>query len=165
MAHSLRSGLPLDRVGRFGRVGRFIRFAVVGASGVAVNQGLLMLIYGSLGWPLLLSSIIAIEAAILNNFLWSSTWIWRFDYDHSLRLILQKLAQYQAVTLFSSMVVNASVLAGLVYGLDVDYRLANLAGIAAGMGVNFLAGEFWVFRSKTPEPSESSERSVRDSQA
>ncbi len=156
MAHSLRSRLPLDRIGRF------IRFGVVGASGVVVNQGLLMLIHGSLGWPLLLSSIIAIEAAILNNFLWSSTWIWRFDYDHSLRLILQKLAQYQAATLFTSMVVNASVLASLVYGLDVDYRLANLAGIAAGMGVNFLAGEFWVFRSKTPE---SSERSDRDSQA
>ena len=156
MAHSLKSRLPLDRIGRF------IRFGVVGASGVVVNQGLLMLIHGSLGWPLLLSSIIAIEAAILNNFLWSSTWIWRFDYDHSLRLILQKLAQYQAATLFTSMVVNASVLASLVYGLDVDYRLANLAGIAAGMGVNFLAGEFWVFRSKTPE---SSERSDRDSQA
>ncbi len=156
MAHSLRSRLPLDRIGRF------IRFGVVGASGVVVNQGLLMLIHGSLGWPLLLSSIIAIEAAILNNFLWSSTWIWRFDYDHSLRLILQKLAQYQAATLFTSMVVNASVLASLVYGLDFDYRLANLAGIAAGMGVNFLAGEFWVFRSKTPE---SSERSDRDSQA
>lgn len=156
MAHSLRSRLPLDRLGRF------IRFGVVGASGVVVNQGLLMLIHGSLGWPLLLSSLIAIEAAILNNFLWSSTWIWRFDYDHSLRLILQKLAQYQAATLFTSMVVNASVLASLVYGLDFDYRLANLAGIAAGMGVNFLAGEFWVFRSKTPE---SSERSDRDSQA
>ncbi len=156
MAHSLRSRLPLDRIGRF------IRFGVVGASGVVVNQGLLMLIHGSLGWPLLLSSLIAIEAAILNNFLWSSTWIWRFDYDHSLRLILQKLAQYQAATLFTSMVVNASVLASLVYALDVDYRLANLAGIAAGMGVNFLAGEFWVFRSKTPE---SSERSDRDSQA
>jgi len=156
VAHSLRSRLPLDRIGRF------IRFGVVGASGVVVNQGLLMLIHGSLGWPLLLSSIIAIEAAILNNFLWSSTWIWRFDYDHSLRLILQKLAQYQAATLFTSMVVNASVLASLVYGLDFDYRLANLAGIAAGMGVNFLAGEFWVFRSKTPE---SSERSDRDSQA
>jgi len=156
VAHSLRSRLPLDRLGRF------IRFGVVGASGVVVNQGLLMLIHGSLGWPLLLSSLIAIEAAILNNFLWSSTWIWRFDYDHSLRLILQKLAQYQAATLFTSMVVNASVLASLVYALDVDYRLANLAGIAAGMGVNFLAGEFWVFRSKTPE---SSERSDRDSQA
>lgn len=159
MAHSLRSRLPLDRIGRF------IRFGVVGVSGVVVNQGLLMLIHGNLGWPLLLSSIIAIEAAILNNFLWSSTWIWRFDYHRSLRLILQKLAQYQAATLFTSMVVNASVLAGLVYALDVDYRIANLAGIAAGMSVNFLAGEFWVFRSKTPAPSESSARSERDSQA
>ena len=44
------------------------------------------------------------------------------------------------------MVLNASVLTGLVYLFDVDYRFANLAGIAGAMGLNFLAGEYWVFR-------------------
>lgn len=151
MIRGLRSKLPLEQLGRF------LRFGVVGVSGVAVNQGLLMFLHGSLGWPLLLSSVIAIETAILNNFLWSSVWIWRYDYGGSLWRLFQKLVQYQAATLFTSMVVNAGVLSGLVYGFSLDYRLANLAGIAAGMGVNFLAGEFWVFRdararSREPDP-------------
>jgi len=35
---------------------RLLRFGVVGLSGVVVNQGLLMLLHGTLGAPLLLSS-------------------------------------------------------------------------------------------------------------
>lgn len=144
----------LDKLPK-GQIRRFIRFGVVGGSGALVNQGLLMLLHGGLGWPLLLSSVIAIETAILNNFLWSSTWIWRYDYDRSFRRVLRKLVQYQVATLFTSMVVNSGVLTGLVYGLSVDYRLANLAGIVAGMGANFAAGEFWVFRGARARSRES----------
>ena len=136
----LRSYFTLDRVRRLAR------FGLVGASGVVVNQGVLMLLHGGLEWPLLLSSILAVEAAILNNFFWSSVWIWRFDYERSLARILQKLVQYQLATLFTSMLVNTGVLTALVSLLAIDYRLANLAGIAAGMSLNFLAGEHWVFR-------------------
>lgn len=128
------------------RAGRFVRFGVVGASGVAVNQSLLIALHGGLGWPLVLSSLIAIECAILSNFTLSSLWIWRYDYAGSRRRVLQKFAQYQVATLFSSLGLNASVLAALVYWFDVDYRLANLGGIATGMAFNFAAGELWVFR-------------------
>ena len=138
-----------------GRIRRFLRFGVVGGSGVLVNQGLLMLLHGGLEWPLLASSIVAIEAAILNNFLWSSVWIWRYDYEGSFRRVLRKLVQYQIATLFTSMVVNAGVLTGLVYGFSVDYRLANLAGIAAGMGANFAASELWIFRGARARSRES----------
>ncbi len=131
-----------------GQIRRFLRFGVVGGSGVLVNQGLLMFLHGFLGWPLLLSSIVAVETAILNNFFWSSVWIWRYDYERSAARVLRKLVQYQVATLFTSMVVNTGVLTALVYLFSVDYRLANLVGIAAGMGANFAAGEFWVFRGE-----------------
>ena len=137
---------------------RFGRFGLVGASGVVVNQSLLMALHGGLGWPLLLASPLAIETAIISNFVLSSLWIWRYDFAGSWRLVVRKFAQYQVATLFSSLCVNAGVLAALVYWLDVDYRIANLAGIAAGMGLNFLAGELWVFRSPTPSAAPESER-------
>ena len=54
-----------------------LRFGVVGLSGVIVNQGLLMLLHGTIGAPLLLSSLIAIEVSILTNFLLNHTWTWR----------------------------------------------------------------------------------------
>jgi len=132
------------------RAARFVRFGVVGVSGVAVNQSLLIALHGGLGWPLLVSSPIAIECAILSNFTLSSLWIWRYDYAGSRRRILEKFVQYQAATLFSSLGLNASVLAALVYWFDVDYRLANLGGIASGMLFNFGAGELWVFRRPAP---------------
>lgn len=49
---------------------RFIRFGVVGLSGVFVDMAVLYLLHDSstLGWGLTRSKIIAAEAAIINNF-------------------------------------------------------------------------------------------------
>ena len=57
---------------------------------------------------------------------------------------------------------NASILAALVYWFDVDYRLANLGGIAAGMTLNFLAGELWVFRGPSPGGTDAGRTVSRD---
>jgi putative flippase GtrA len=144
------------------RAQRFARFGAVGASGVVVNQSLLVALHGGLGWPLLPASAVAIETAIVSNFVLSSVWIWRYDFEGSWRRIAQKFAQYQAATLFSSLGVNAGVLAALVYWLDVPYWLANLAGIGAGMGLNFLAGELWVFRAPALEAGDEGGRPGED---
>ena len=130
-------------------LGRMIRFGIVGASGIVVNQGLLMLPHGIFGLPLLLSSLIAIETSILSNFTLNSLWTWKVDLGRSLRSWLQKAVQYHAATVISAFAGNVLVLMGLVHLFGVDYRLANLVGIAVGSGINYLAGEFWVFR-KTP---------------
>ena len=48
-----------------GRAGRILRFGIVGTSGVLVNQGLLMVLHGRLGLPLIFAGLLAIEASIL----------------------------------------------------------------------------------------------------
>lgn len=125
-----------------------IRFGLVGASGIVVNQGLLMLLHGELGLPLLLSSAIAIESSILSNFFLNSVWTWKYDFGGSLRTWAQKAVQYHAATALSSFLGNIVVLMGLVYLFSIDYRIANLAGIAVGSALNFLAGELWIFGEK-----------------
>lgn len=145
------------------RARRFVRFGLVGASGVVVNQSLLVATHGGLGWSLVPASLFSIESAIISNFVLSSVWIWRYDYGGSPRRMLQKFLQYQAATLVSSLGVNASVLAALVYWFDVDYRIANLCGIATGMGFNFVAGEYWVFRPPSAESGASQCRDLGDS--
>ncbi len=40
------------------------------------------------------------------------------------------------------------VLMAAVELFGVDYRIANLAGIAVGTVINFTAGEVWIFRSR-----------------
>jgi len=57
-------------------VGRFLRFAIVGFSGVFVDMIVLYLLSdpSTLAWGLTRSKIIASELAIFNNFLWNDLW-------------------------------------------------------------------------------------------
>lgn len=58
------------------RIGRFLRFGIVGFSGVFVDMAVLYLLSDptTLGWGLTRSKIIAAEVAIVNNFLWNDAW-------------------------------------------------------------------------------------------
>lgn len=55
---------------------RYVRFCLVGGSGVAVDMAVIWLLAdpASLGWNLSLSKVIAAEVAICNNFLWNDVW-------------------------------------------------------------------------------------------
>ena len=124
---------------------RFFRFGVVGASGVVVNQGLLMLLHGTLGAPLLLASVVAIELSILTNFLLNHVWTWRL----SLRVpgLMRRCLHYHAAAVMAAFAGNVVVLMVAVEVFGVDYRIANLLGIAVGTVINFTAGELWIFRA------------------
>ena len=125
-------------------VARFVRFGVVGASGVVVNQGLLMLLHGTLGVPLLISSVCAIEVSIITNFLLNHVWTWRL----SLRTpgLLRRCLLYHAAAVMAAFAGNVIVLMVAVEVFGVDYRIANLVGIVIGTVINFTAGELWIFR-------------------
>jgi dolichol-phosphate mannosyltransferase len=58
---------------------RFLRFALVGASGVVVDMAVLFLLSDprSLGFGLTRSKVVAAELAIINNFLWNDAWTFR----------------------------------------------------------------------------------------
>jgi putative flippase GtrA len=126
--------------------GRMLRFGVVGAIGVGVNQGLLVLLHGGAGLALWLASPVAIEASILGNFVLNRTWTWRARLDGSLGTWLRSGVRYHAATAASAFAGNVGVLLALVHLFSWDYRLANLVGIGAAALLNFLAGELWVFR-------------------
>ncbi|HAO78969.1 MAG TPA: hypothetical protein DCQ92_08350 [Verrucomicrobia subdivision 3 bacterium] len=55
---------------------RYIRFGIVGASGVVVDMGILFLLADPkiLGLNLSLSKALAAEVAIVNNFAWNELW-------------------------------------------------------------------------------------------
>jgi dolichol-phosphate mannosyltransferase len=63
----------LARVGRAsGEFATWIRYAVVGLLGAGVNLGALYLFAERVGWPLGLALPVAIELALLSNFLWNN---------------------------------------------------------------------------------------------
>jgi dolichol-phosphate mannosyltransferase len=55
---------------------KFVRFCVVGCTGVVIDMSLLYLLSDPkmLGWGLTRSKFLAAEAALLNNFIWNDLW-------------------------------------------------------------------------------------------
>src|SRR5260221_1397622 len=58
---------------------RFVKFCVVGASGVIVDMAVIYLLADlrTMGLDITLSKVISAEAAIVNNFFWNNVWTFR----------------------------------------------------------------------------------------
>jgi len=64
---------------------RFIKFCLVGGSGVVVDMGILYLLAdpSRLGWSITLSKICAALVALTNNFIWNELWTFRHSNPQS----------------------------------------------------------------------------------
>jgi len=119
---------------------RPLKFAMVGALGIVVNEGLLHLLV-TLGSPMPLASPVAIEASILNNFAWNE--LWTFKDRRTGKLTIRCLSFHGAVLLGA--LTNYITLLTLA-GLGLHYLMANLIGILLGFLVNYMLSETYVWR-------------------
>ena len=122
---------------------RFLKFAVVGLSGVLVNEGLLAFLTEIHHFNVALAGAIAIETSILTNFLLNNFWTWK---DSRKKTFGVRLIQYHSVSLIAG-IINYVILVGLThYGWH--HLIANLVGIAVGTMINFLLNHHWTFARK-----------------
>ena len=112
---------------------RPIKFCIVGGTGVIVNTGMLYICKEYAGSPLLLSSVVAIGVAMLWNFYWND--IWTFVGVHKTQTH-DRLISFLALCSIGA-IINEVILLGLT-GIGVYYLLANLAGIGAATGWNYV---------------------------
>ncbi|NEQ67710.1 MAG: glycosyltransferase family 2 protein, partial [Symploca sp. SIO2D2] len=143
--HLIRLRLSLGRLGKLRQrlplpIKRFIRFGLVGLTGVFVDMSVLYLLHDptTLAWGLTRSKIIAAEVAIINNFAWNDAWTFR---DLALQQqgwgkSLKRLLKFNIVCLVG-LVLNVLLLNLLFNILGVHYLLANLIAIAAVTLWNF----------------------------
>ena len=119
---------------------RFMRFALVGLSGVIVDMGLLFLLSDPtmLGWGLTRSKLIAAETAIVNNFLWNDAWTFRDVSAHqrNLRWRLRRFGKFQLICL-AGVAINTLLLNLQFNLLHMNRYVANAVAIAAVTGWNF----------------------------
>src|ERR1700730_10185470 len=94
----------------------FIKFNIVGLTGVFVNEGLLIGLQ-SIGFYVLTASAIAIEVSILTNFLLNDLWTFR---DRRSGHFAVRLAKF-----------NLLMLLGLVVNILIVYAGTTYFGIAA----------------------------------
>jgi putative flippase GtrA len=123
---------------------QFLRFCLVGASGVGVNALIMWLLYTGLGLHYLLSSIGAFTVASINNFLLNKSLTFA-DKGWALSRLISQYARFLAVSLLG-LGINLAVLAALVEIFKLNAVLANLVGVLAATVSNFLGSKFVAFR-------------------
>jgi dolichol-phosphate mannosyltransferase len=130
---------------RKGELKRLLKFILVGLSGVLVNEGALWLLTEFGGLVYYISSIIAIEASIISNFILNDYFtfkdrrtgnkgsFWYRMFKFNLICATGALIQYGLLLLFTS-----------VFG--VHYLISNLIGIFVAFIWNYIINLVWTWK-------------------
>ena len=133
---ALRPRLPLLPV-----LSRLMRFAIVGASGVALNTAIFWLLTSRAQLHYLLAGAVAFEAATISNYLLNNAWTFA---DRRTAAGLRGPGRYHTVTL-GGLAISLLVLL-LLASAGVPPLIANLGGIAVAMLWNFALNLRWTWR-------------------
>jgi dolichol-phosphate mannosyltransferase len=125
---------------RFARwpMGKFLRFGLVGFSGVFVDMGVFYLLRDILGLGLTRSAIFSAEVAIINNFLWNDFWTFGdiSKRQPGNRQRLKRLLKFNTICLIG-LIMNV-LLVNLLFNIfGMNEYLAKLIAIAAVTLWNF----------------------------
>jgi putative flippase GtrA len=126
----------------------WVKFNTVGAVGIGVQLGALALFAGTLGLDYLKATALAVEAAVLHNFVWHERWTWADRTGagpRSWRAALNRLLRFHLSTGAISIGGNLLLMRLLVGSLGLHFLAANLLTIAACSIANFLASDRLVF--------------------
>jgi putative flippase GtrA len=123
---------------------RIPAFLTVGAIGFAVQMSVLFWLSGAWHWPYPVATLLAVEAAILNNFVWHERWTWG-DREDGEEGALRRLLRFHLGTGLTSIVGNVIVTAAAVELLHVPTLVANAFAVAATSVANFVVADRWVF--------------------
>ena len=147
---------------------RFIRFCVVGGSGVVVN-----LIIFSLSMKWLLSNLVDTEdtrflisnatgfvSSVCTNFLLNDFWTWGDREKRGHRHFMARLSKFYLVSSIAG-VVQIGVAFYVKSHLNIFDHGAVIIGIGVATVINYIANNLWTFKESTPsvpdEPSPPSE--------
>lgn len=132
---------------RFGvqteKLEEFLKFAVVGGSGVIVNMGCFFLLTRYAGLKIEYASPIAIEVSILTNFFLNN--IWTFRKRNTKVGFAARIFRYHLVTGLAG-IVNYGILLLLAKVFGINDLIANLIGIIIGTFINFFLNSLWTWR-------------------
>lgn len=118
---------------------RAVKFGVVGTTGAALNTGALYLFSHVAGLPLLMSSALAVELAVLSNYLLNDHWTFATQ-----RASLRRFAKFNAASIAG---VGLNVLTvWLLVRAGVYFLAANLVGILVSFVSNYTFSVAWVWR-------------------
>lgn len=139
---------------RFRQSEEFVKFCLVGLSGVLVNLGLYILQTRVFGIDFRIAAPVAIELSILNNYFLNHTWT--FKKRNAGASSLKKLSKFHLVAGLAGSL-NYLIFLLLIYTLDLYDILANCIGIAVGTLVNYFLNSLWTWHEIEPVLNSSKE--------
>lgn len=125
---------------------RLLRFSLVGGLGVGVQLGVLAALTAT-KINYLLATALAVEVAVLHNFLWHQHFTWADRAGTGMWASLAALLRFHLSNGLISIVGNLLLMRLLVTEFRLPVLRANLATITLCFVANFLASDRWVFSS------------------
>lgn len=133
---------------RLSLIQRMAKFALVGAGGIAVQLAVLEALT-ELGCHYLPATGLAVEAAVLHNFMWHQRFTWSDRASPGLAVACARLLRFHLSNGAISIVGSLLLMRWLVGELGMAVLVANLLTIAICSLANFLASDRWVFLAPT----------------
>ena len=135
---------------------RWLRFNTVGLMGVVVQITTLFCLRSLLKIHYLPATALAVEAAILHNFLWHERWTWSQATQPIRPGVWGRLLRFNLTVGTVSILQNLFLMKLLVAELGLHYLLASLLAITTCSLLNYFFSDWFVFRwsqtaSRQPE--------------
>ena len=125
---------------------RFLVFTLVGVSGIVVNSAMLLYVREILEVPLRLASLVGIQTAIFNNFIWNRKFTWTDRSMSGVKATGMGLIRFTMVSWIAG-AMNWVLLMILTHWGGLHYFIANLLAILAASILNFFLNDLWTFKS------------------
>jgi putative flippase GtrA len=129
---------------------RWCKFNLVGAIGMAVQLGTLALLTRAAPSHYLAASAVAVELAILHNFIWHLHYTWRDRREGS--PVLTQLLRFHLSNGLVSILGNLILMGLLVHEAHLPILAANIIAIVCCSIINFTLGNTWAFAPTATAP-------------
>jgi len=118
--------------------GRFVKFCVVGFSGVLVDMAVFWVLCEIARWPIAPAKCASTEAAILNNFLWNDLWTFAdlAAQEGGGRARLRRFFTFNAIC-GGGLILSLLLLFAQISVLGINRYVANGVAILLVTGWNF----------------------------
>ena len=125
---------------------RWLKFNAVGALGIVVQMGAFALLFSAFHLNYMVATALAVETAVLHNFVWHERYTWKDRPRGGPRDVLYRLLRFHAGNGAVSLVGNVALMRVFVGGMGMNRYVASGAAIAICTVLNFAIGEWFVFR-------------------
>ncbi|HVO81634.1 MAG TPA: GtrA family protein [Terriglobales bacterium] len=121
---------------------RWLKFNFVGGLGIGVQLLVLAVLKSGLHLGYLIATALAVEAAVVHNFVWHERFTWA---DREAASRLARFLKFNLTTGMFSILGNLLLMKLLVGVASLNYLVANIITIAACSLVNFVVSDSFVF--------------------